>query len=117
MGYQPIEVFVSADGGRRFRTVSSPAQIGLGAQVVMTSPTTKLLGTSNAAGAWVLRSVSPFGLWSRQFYVNNAGAGFSDLAFVDPADGALLLESWDGLGEVYLTHDDGSTWRAVDLGP
>ncbi len=116
MGYQPIEVFVSADGGRRFRTLSSPAQIGLGAQVVMTSPTTLLLGTSNAAGAWVLRSVSPFSQWSRQLYVNNAGAGFSDMAFVDPDDGALLVESRDGLGEVYLTRNGGSAWRAVDLG-
>jgi hypothetical protein len=117
MGYQPIEVFISHDGGHHFRILPSPAQVGLGAQVVMTSPTTLLLGTSNSAGVWVLLSASPFRSWSRRFYFNNAGNGLSDLAFVDPAHGALLLGLWDGLGEVYLTGDGGSSWRAVHLGP
>jgi hypothetical protein len=126
MATQPIEVFISHDGGRRFRRLPSPALIGLGAEMAMAGPTTLLLGTDDAGATWLERAVSPDRSWSTPFEAHDQGAGLSDLAFVDPLQGAFVY--CPGLfalvyfgpygspgGEVYLTNDGGAKWSAVHI--
>lgn len=122
MAYQPIEVFVSHDGGRTFRRLPSPALIGLGTEAAMAGPTTLVLGTSNAAGTWLERSVSPGTSWSTPFESHDECQGLSDLAFVGSLHGVfvycpapLTLPGVSPGGTVYMTSDGGASWSAVHL--
>ena len=122
MAYQPVEVFISHDGGRSFRELPRPTRVGLGAEAAMASPTTLVLGTSGAAGAWLERSVYPSTSWSTPFQAGHECPGLSDLSFVDPLHGAfvycpasLALAQGAPGGAVYLTSDGGASWSAVQV--
>ena len=120
MAYQPVEVFISHDGGRSFREFPRPTRVGLGAEAAMAGPTTLVLGTFDAAGAWLERSVSPGTSWSTPFQAHHECPGLSDLSFVDPLHGAFVycpapfaLPQGAPGGAVYLTSDGGASWSAV----
>jgi hypothetical protein len=126
-GSQFKQAFISHDGGRDFEVLPDPTQAGLGAGLAMPSPTTLLLGTSSA-GTSVSRMAAPDAAWTNSIGFSDGGAGFSDLAFIDPSDGAFihgpasiavsLIGSPDAppdLGQLYLTDNAGVSWTSVAI--
>jgi hypothetical protein len=126
-GSQYKEAFISHDGGLSFQRLPDPAQVGLGAELAMPSPTTLLLGTSSA-NTEVIRMTAPDTGWSTDTGFADGGIGLSDLAFVDPAHGVFIhgpVTLWLGLlsqpdppsdlGQLYLTGSAGSTWAPVRI--
>lgn len=121
-GSQLKQVFVSDDGGHTYQRLPDSPMEGDGVELAMPAPTTLLLGTASAATS-VFRIAPPDNVWATPLFFGDGGARVSDLAFVDPAHGALvhgratialsilgLPNPPSGLGELYLTDNGGSTW-------
>lgn len=126
MNTQFKQAFVSRDGGRTYQRLPDPPWGGLGAEVVMPSPTTILLTSMSFGGSLVYRDASVNGTWATPVSFHNEDAGLSNLAFVDPAHGAvvagpagyaLFFLSYPNpppdLGTIYLTDDGGTEWHLV----
>jgi hypothetical protein len=125
-GSQMKQVLVSHDGGHTFQALPDPQMGGDGAKLAMPAPNTVLLATASA-GTSMFRIASPDSAWTTPLLFADEGAGLTDLAFVDPANGALihgpataarfilgLPNPPSGLGELYLTDSGGSTWYPVN---
>jgi len=126
-GNQFKQAYVSHDGGHTYQKLTDPPTAGGGAELVMPSPTTILLGSSSAA-SMVYRVASANGSWTTPLIFGNDGVELSDLAFVDPSHGAVVdgpanialrLLSFanppSSLGTLYLTDDGGTDWHLVHV--
>jgi photosystem II stability/assembly factor-like uncharacterized protein len=122
-GNQLKQAFVSHDGGRTFLRLPDPPTGGDGAELAMPAPAVLLLGTASAATS-LFRTTASNEAWSISSTFAGGGVGLSGLAFVDPEHGAFIFgpasealtflrfpNAPSGLGQLYLTDDDGSTWH------
>jgi len=107
--------YLSHDGGYAFQSLPDPA-VGFAGDLAMPSPNMLLLAGGLVAGSWVFRISAGSSSWSESVGFGGQETGVSDMAFVDPSDGALVLaDTPSGSGEVYLTNDDGSSWHALNI--
>jgi photosystem II stability/assembly factor-like uncharacterized protein len=122
-GNQLKQAFISHDGGHTFLRLPDPPTGGDGAELAMPSPAVLLLGTASAATS-LFRITASNEAWSISSTFADGGIGLSGLAFVDPEHGAFVFgpasealtllrfpNAPSGLGQLYLTDDDGSTWH------
>jgi len=118
-GNQLKEVFISHDSGQTYQQLPDPPTGGDGAELSMPTPTSVILAAVSGASL-VYRIASPDTAWT-VLSLGSGGLPLTDLAFVDPSDGALVFgeASLDlgysggpptGSGKLYLTHDGGVTW-------
>jgi hypothetical protein len=121
------QVFRSTDGGHAFTRLADPMTVGISATLALPSPTTVVLA-SGSAGSYLARLVAPGQTWALTLGLSDGGVGLSNLAFVDPAHGAVidgqasltlkmlsLQSSTVPFGRLYLTADGGTTWHVAQI--
>jgi hypothetical protein len=82
--------YLSHDGGYAFQSLPDPA-VGFAGGLAMPNPTTLLLAGGLPSGGWVYRISAGSSSWSESVGFSDEDAGLSDMAFVDPSDGAFVL--------------------------
>jgi photosystem II stability/assembly factor-like uncharacterized protein len=126
MGYNPVQVYRTEDGGAHWTLVSTsspvpssqaPGQIGDGCDkmgIAFASTSTGWVGTACVSGYVLYESRDGGATWSEQALPDLScpqGCIVSAPTFVSVADGFLDVEP----GPLYATHDGGSTWTKVGL--
>jgi photosystem II stability/assembly factor-like uncharacterized protein len=118
-------LYASADAGRSFTALPTPApRGGDGGTLAAASATTFGLASSSAA-AWIYLTSDGAQTWSTALQINDGGAGFGDIGFQDPTHGLAVhapiarLQRAGGTAGVqspatlFLTADGGRSWAPV----
>ncbi|MDQ1490527.1 MAG: hypothetical protein QOJ23_3041 [Actinomycetota bacterium] len=127
-GTQQKAVYASTDGARTFRRIGDPPLSGDTYQLSTPVPATTVIAASSGASD-LYRTSDGGRKWSDVVHFGDGGVGWTDLGFVDAHHGAVVYGGdWAFAndrrpagapqpGTVYLSDDDGATWRPSTLPP